>query len=88
MSEVERRLRLRTMLPTELSYDPFESVDSMKRLLSDLTRLVLSKRIHHRVAGCCRALVHEYMAIDTYAVLQALEKRVADLEARRGVNAG
>jgi uncharacterized protein YutE (UPF0331/DUF86 family) len=88
MSEVERRLRLRTMLPTELSYDPFQSVDSMKKLLSDLTRLVLEKKVHHRVAGCCRALVHEYVTIDTYAVLQALEKRVADLEASRGVKAG
>jgi hypothetical protein len=80
VSEVERRLRLRSMLPTELTYDPFESASSMKRLLSDLTKLVLAKKVHHRTASCCRALIHEYMAVDEHERLDKIEERLRALE--------
>jgi hypothetical protein len=52
----------------------------MKRLLADLTRLVLAKKVHHRTASCCRALLHEYMAVDEHERLDKIEERIEALE--------
>jgi hypothetical protein len=80
LSEVERRLRVMSLLPTQLSYDPFESTSNMKKLLADLVRLVLLKKIHHRTASCVRSLVHEYMAVDEHERLDKIEERIRVLE--------
>ena len=84
-SDVERKLRVRSLLPLTLDYEPLESPANMKRLLGDLTRWVLERRIHHRAASACRGLIQCFIAVDEHEILEALEKRVKSLEESRGV---
>jgi len=83
-AEVERRLRIHSLLPSmtpiSLEYEPLESTGNMKRLLADLTNWVLEKRIHHRQASACRALIHEYIAVEEFEKLPDLERRLKALE--------
>lgn len=90
-AEVERRLRIHSLLPSispiSLEYEPLESTGNMKRLLADLTHWVLEKRIHHRQASACRALIHECIAVEEFEKLPDLEKRVKALEENKDVKA-
>jgi len=83
MSEVtlaERKLRVRSMLPVTLDYEPFTSPANMKRLLADLTTWILAGRIHHRQASACRALVTAWIGVDEHERLDKIEERVKALE--------
>ena len=83
MAEVtlaERKLRVRSMLPVTLDYEPFTSPANMKRLLSDLTTWILAGRIHHRQASACRALVTAWIGVDEHERLDKIEERVKALE--------
>ena len=85
MSDVERRLRVRSMLPIDLEYEPFESTQSMKRLLRDLTVWVLAAKIHHRAASACRGLLRAWIDVDLHEKVPELERRVEVLEKERGL---
>jgi len=87
VSDVERRLRVRSMLPIDLEYEPFESTQSMKRLLRDLTVWVLARRIHHRAASAVKGLLRTWIDVDLHEKLPELEKRIEELEKARGVKA-
>ena len=80
LSEAEKRLRVRSMMPVELDYDPFADSASMKRFLGHLTDLVLQGRIHHRAASACRLLVLGWVAVDEHERMEALERRIEELE--------
>ncbi len=80
VSEAERQLRVRSMLPVRLDYDPFENPDAMKRLLSDLANLILAGKLHHRAASAVRLLVAGWIEVDEHQRLDAIEKRVEELE--------
>lgn len=82
LGEVEARLRVRSLMPVELSYDPFEDGESMKRLLGDLTVWVLSGRVFHRQAGTVRNLIQQWIRVDEHERLDRLEKRIEALEKR------
>lgn len=83
ISDVERRLRVRSMLPIQLDYDPFKDSEALKRLLSDLAGWVLAGRIHHRVAGAIRGLVKQWIEVDEHSRLDEIEKRIEELEAKQ-----
>jgi len=85
VSDVERRLRVRSMLPIDLEYEPFESTQSMKRLLRDLTVWVLAAKIHHRAASACRGLLRAWIDVDLHEKVPELERRVEVLEKERGL---
>jgi len=87
MSEVERKLRVRSMLPVSLDYEPFESPATMKRLLRDLTVWVLAAKIYHRAASACRGLLRTWIDVDLHEKLPQLEERIEQLEKDRGVKA-
>ena len=72
--------------PIVLRYEPLESTKNMKRLLRDLTKWILEKRIHHRQASACRALLHEYLAVEEFERLPQLEARIKVLEESRDTN--
>lgn len=80
VGEVEVRLRLRSLMPQTLDYDPFESPGNTKRLLLDLVTWVLAGKIHHRLAGTIRNLIGMWVKVDEYEKLPELEKRVEALE--------
>jgi len=80
MVEVERKLRIRSMLPVTLEYEPFASPANMKRLLADLATWILAGRIHHRQASACRALVQAWIGVDEHERLDTIEERVKTLE--------
>lgn len=85
MSEValaERKLRVRSMFPVTLEYEPFESPASMKRLLRDLTVWILAAKIHHRAASACRGLLRTWIDVDLHEKVPELEKRIEQLEAK------
>jgi len=81
LSEAERKLR--SMLPIELDYEPFESPASMKRLLRDLTVWILACRIHHRAASACRGLLRAWIDVDLHEKIPQLERRIEALEKER-----
>ena len=83
ISEVERKLRIRGMLPIQLSYNPFKDAAAMKRLLADLARWVLQGRIHHRTASAVRGLVKQWIEVDEHERLDELEVRLEELEKAR-----
>jgi hypothetical protein len=85
LSEAERKLRIRSMLPVTLDYEPFASPVNMKRLLADLTIWILAGRIHHRQASACRALVQAWIGVDEHERLDGIEQRVKELEESREV---
>jgi hypothetical protein len=68
------------MLPIDLGYDPFQDVQSMKRLLRDLTIWVLAAKIHHRAASACRGLLRTWIDVDLHEKVPELEKRIEALE--------
>jgi len=78
----ERRLRVRSMLPIDLGYEPFESTQSMKQFLGDLTVWVLAAKIHHRAASACRGLLRTWIEVDLHEKVPELEKRIEQLEAK------
>jgi hypothetical protein len=80
LSDAERKLRIRSMLPVTLDYSPFESPANMKRLLADLAVWILAGRIHHRQASACRALVQAWIGVDEHERLDKIEERVRMLE--------
>jgi len=84
LTEVEARLRLRSLMPQTLDYDPFESPANTKRLLLDLVTWVLAGKIHHRLAGTIRTLIGMWVKVDEYEKLPEIEKRLAELEKARG----
>ena len=57
----------------------------MKRLLADLTRWVLEKRIHHRQAATVRGLIQMWIHVDEHSRFDDLEKRISELEKAREV---
>jgi len=81
LSEVERKIRIRSLLPVTLEYEPFASPVNMKRLLADLTTWILAGRIHHRQASACRALVQAWIGVDEHERFDKIEDRVKALEA-------
>lgn len=84
LSEAERKLRIRTLLPVTLDYEPFESPASMKRLLRDLTVWVLAAKIHHRAASACRQLLRTWIEVDLHEKVPELEERIKVLEEAKG----
>ena len=80
MSEAEKRLRVRSLMPVQLDYDPFADAASMKKFLGNLTDLVLQGRIHHRAASACRLLVLGWVAVDEHEKMEQLERRIEELE--------
>ena len=82
LSDAERKLRVWSLLPIELEYDPFEDAVSLKRLLADLASLVLQGRLHHRAASAVRLLVLGWIAVDEHQRLDAVEARLTELENR------
>jgi hypothetical protein len=70
-------------MPQELTYDPFESPANMRKLLLDLTTWTLAMKIHHRLAGTCKNLLGMWLKIDEHEKLEAIEERLAKLEAER-----
>jgi hypothetical protein len=66
-----------------LSYDPFESPASMKRLLADVCLAVLEGRLWPRQASVARALVRGWINVDEYASIPALEARIRALEEKQ-----
>ena len=83
LSETEQKLRVRSMLPVTLDYEPFESPATMKRLLRDLTVWILAAKIHHRAASACRGLLRAWIDVDLHEKLPALEKRIEALEGKQ-----
>ena len=82
LSETEQKLRVRSMLPVTLDYEPFESPATMKRLLRDLTVWILAAKIHHRAASACRGLLRAWIDVDLHEKVPELEKRIEQLEAK------
>lgn len=80
MSELERRLRVRSLMPQTLSYDPFENPANTKRLLLDLVTWTLAGKIHHRLAGTIRNLIGMWVRVDEYEKLPEIERRLTELE--------
>jgi hypothetical protein len=87
MTEVERRIRVRSLLPVQLDYDPFQDAESMKRLLHDLTLWVLSGRLFHRQASTVRGLIQQWIRVDEHSRLDEIDERLRKMEAERGVKA-
>jgi hypothetical protein len=73
-------VRLRSLMPQTLDYDPFESSANTKRLLLDLVTWTLAGKIHHRLASTIRNLVGMYIRIDEHEKLDAIEQRLTELE--------
>ena len=82
-TEAERRLRVRSLMPVQLEYDPFADAASMKRLLADLATLVLEGRLHHRAASAVRLLVLGWIQVDEHERMDELEKRIEELERQK-----
>jgi hypothetical protein len=82
LSEAERRLRVRAMLPVSLDYEPFESPATMKRLLRDLVVWVLGAKIHHRTASAVRGLLRAWIDLESFEKIPQLEERIKQLEAQ------
>ena len=80
LGEVEARLKLRSLMPQTLSYDPFESPANTKRLLLDLVTWTLAGKIHHRLAGTIRNLIGMYIKVDEHERLDSIEERLGELE--------
>ena len=53
--------------------------------MTDLTKWVLGKRIHHRQAATVRGLVSTWVALDEHEKLANLEARIEQLEKDREV---
>ena len=81
--EAEYRLRVRSLMPITLGYDPFETPANMKRLLGDLASLVLEGKVHHRAASAVRGLMKQWLEVDEHERIDDLEKRIQELEAKR-----
>ena len=83
VSQVEAKLRIRSMLPIEnIGYDPFADSSSMKKFLADLVAWVLAGRIFHRQASVCRGLVQQWIRVDEHEKLDEIERRLTELERR------
>lgn len=83
LSEVEARLRVRSLMPQTLDYDPFANGANTKRLLFDLVTWTLAGKIHHRLAGTIRNLIGMYIKVDEHARLDSIEQRLSELEKGR-----
>ena len=68
--------------PIVLTYEPLADTKSMKRLLGDLTKWVLERKIHHRLASTCRGLIETFIELDEHERVDRLEERIVKLEAR------
>jgi hypothetical protein len=88
LGEVEARLRLRSLMPQTLDYDPFENPANTKRLLLDLVTWVLAGKIHHRLAGTIRNLIGMWVKVDEYEKLPELQKRIEALESQKQIDRG
>jgi hypothetical protein len=84
LSAAEQKLRIRTLLPVTLDYEPFESPATMKKFLRDLTVLVLAAKIHHRAASACRQLLRTWIEVDLHEKVPELEERIKVLEEATG----
>ncbi len=82
---LKTRLRLRSLMPQVLDYDPFLNPENTKRLLLDLVTWVLAGKIHHRLAGTIRNLIGMWVRVDEYMKLPELEKRIKSLEDKQGM---
>lgn len=69
--------------PIVLTYEPLADTKSMKRLLADLTKWVLQRKIHHRLASTCRGLIETFIELDEHERLDDLERRIKELEVRK-----
>lgn len=80
LGEVEARLRLRSLMPQTLTYDPFENPQNTRRLLLDLVTWTLGGKIHHRLAGTIRNLIGMWIRVDEHERLDEIERRLSELE--------
>jgi len=66
--------------PIVLTYEPLADVKSMKRLLADLTKWTLQRKIHHRLASTCRGLIETFIELDEHERYDLLDARIAAIE--------
>jgi hypothetical protein len=78
-SEIETKLRIRSMLPIELAYDPFDPVDNVQRFLKDLLSWLLAGKLNHRTVTAARGVIETFLHA---ANLPEVERRMEEIEAQ------